>query len=309
MHIFSFIHQQLIAHKRVLLLYVVNSNGSSPGRAGFKMAIASDNSFCGTIGGGIMEFKLVEKAKSLLQKKNELPFLQQQFHDKSHAKNSSGMICSGSQTVAFIPLENKDEKVIASIIANEIPVFKISNNGIESSNEETFGFSWINDKNWSFVTTLVAPPKIYIIGGGHCSLALSQVMKMLGFYITLFDDREQLNTIDNNIFANEKHLIHYENIDQILQPTNNDFIVIMTVGYRTDKIVLKKILNKSYKYLGLLGSQHKINVLFAELINEGVSPNDISKINAPIGINIASKTTHEIAISIAAQIVEVKNKR
>nr|MBU9937210.1 XdhC family protein [Ferruginibacter sp.] len=68
MDVWEFIHAKLSATVPVLLLYVLESEGSSPGRKGFKMAVSADGTFCGTIGGGIMEHKLVEKAKDILRK-------------------------------------------------------------------------------------------------------------------------------------------------------------------------------------------------------------------------------------------------
>ena len=82
----------------------------------------------------------------------------------------------------------------------------------------------------------------------------------------------------------------------------------MTVGYRTDKIVLKQLINKSFFYLGLLGSNHKIETLLQELEQEGFSAQAIKHVHTPIGINIFSKTTKEIAVSIAAEIIREKNK-
>ena len=67
MDVWEFIDNKLSANIDVMLLYVLESEGSSPGRKGFKMAVAADGDLYGTIGGGIMEFKLVEKARSLLQ--------------------------------------------------------------------------------------------------------------------------------------------------------------------------------------------------------------------------------------------------
>ena len=88
----------------------------------------------------------------------------------------------------------------------------------------------------------------------------------------------------------------------------NDFVVIMTIGYRTDKLVLKQLLNEDFLYLGLLGSEKKNEKLFAELKPEGVAKDMLDKVFAPVGINIFSKTTKEIAVSIAAQIILVKNR-
>jgi len=81
----------------------------------------------------------------------------------------------------------------------------------------------------------------------------------------------------------------------------------MTIGYRTDKIILSQIIKNSYYYLGLLGSEKKINTLFTELKQEGVNDDLLNKIHTPIGVNINSQTTQEIAVSIAAEIIKVKN--
>jgi xanthine dehydrogenase accessory factor len=82
----------------------------------------------------------------------------------------------------------------------------------------------------------------------------------------------------------------------------------MTVGYRTDKVALKQLLGKPFFYLGLLGSDHKISQLMSELKEEGISSEVLENVHTPIGINIFSKTTKEIAVSIAAEIIREKNK-
>ncbi|MBL0013205.1 MAG: XdhC family protein [Flavobacterium sp.] len=90
----------LQAEKQGVLMVVIANEGSSPGRKGFKMLV-TQNQMYGTIGGGIMEHKLVEYARSLLEKLDFKPFIKHQIHDKSAPTNQSGMICSGRQTIAF----------------------------------------------------------------------------------------------------------------------------------------------------------------------------------------------------------------
>lgn len=80
--VWKFIDDKLSGNISVMLLYVLQSQASSPGRRGFKMAVAADGELCGTIGGGIMEYKLVEKARSLLSSGiKDVNFIEQ-FHDK-----------------------------------------------------------------------------------------------------------------------------------------------------------------------------------------------------------------------------------
>jgi xanthine dehydrogenase accessory factor len=171
-----------------------------------------------------------------------------------------------------------------------------------------FLFKYKSDEDWIYTEPFYQQPVIHIIGGGHVSLALSEQMKWLGFYIKIYDDRLKLNTLEQNLFADEKHLIDYENISTSFSPAANDFVVIMTIGYRTDKVVLKQLLEKDIYYLGMLGSGNKIKAMFAELMSEGISEQRLKQIFTPIGIDIFSQTTKEIAVSIAAEIIREKNK-
>jgi xanthine dehydrogenase accessory factor len=85
------------------------------------------------------------------------------------------------------------------------------------------------------------------------------------------------------------------------------YVVVMTVGYRTDAVVLRQILAKNVRYLGVLGSAAKMKTLLNDLENEGFHNAILRGIRTPIGLNIHSKTPEEIAVSIAAEIIGVKN--
>ena len=311
--VWEFIHEKLSAKINVMLLYVLDSEGSSPGRKGFKMAVSADENLCGTIGGGIMEFKFVEKAKSLLQSSVKDISVVKQFHDKTHDKNQSGMICSGSQLMVLLPLNWPDgneavKQIISAQVRNENKTIHISPGGINITGEPAKGFDYKTETEWAYTESINQKPVIHIIGGGHVGLALTELMYYLGFYTKLYDDRSGLNTIQQNLFADEKHFIDYNVIGERAEINKGDFVVVMTIGYRTDKIVLKQLLSKDFFYLGLLGSEKKNERLFEELKSEGINATRLNKIFAPVGINIFSKTTREIAVSIAAQIIFEKNK-
>ena len=307
MNVWEFIKEKLSSSQTVMLLVVLESEGSSPGRKGFKMAVAGDDSFFGTIGGGIMEHKLVEKAKAMLLQNEKRVLLMRQHHDKEHHTNQSGMICSGSQLNAFIPLLTSDEPGIEKIISEEKNTIQLSPKGLELTDSPAGKLQYKSDMDWIYTEPVKDQPIIHIIGGGHIGLALSELMNFVGFYIKLYDDRPDLNTVTANSFAHEKHIVNYENIDAYFKEMPEDYIVIMTIGYRTDKIVLKQLIGKPFFYLGLLGSDHKIKTLIKELENEGLFEEAVKNIHAPVGINIFSKTSKEIAVSIAAEIIREKN--
>ena len=308
METWKFISKKLTAGQAVMLLYVLQSEGSSPGRQGFKMAVAADGEIYGTIGGGIMEHKLVEKAKFMLAQDGRKVLLQQQYHDKEKVKDQSGMICSGSQLNVFIPLSTADEANIDKILSSGKRSIKLSPAGLHTGDETANGLRYTTDADWVYTEPIDRQPVIHIIGGGHVALALSELMNYLGFYIKLYDDRPELNTIAANSFADEKHIINYETIASAFDRAEHDYVVIMTVGYRTDKLVLQQLIVKQFFYLGLLGSRHKIDTLFKELQEEGVGQQLLDNVFSPIGLDIGSKTTREIAVSIAAEIIREKNK-
>jgi xanthine dehydrogenase accessory factor len=313
MDVWKFISGKLSAAQPVMLLYVLDSEGSSPGRCGFKMAVAADGTICGTIGGGIMEHKLVEKAKDMLLKNEKGVLLMRQYHNKEHTTGQSGMICLGNQLNVFIPLSSADEKTIETILQEGPYTIQLSPKGLSihesTPADKNHSLYFKSNEDWLYNEKINQRPVIHIIGGGHVSLALSELMCFLGFYSKVYDDRPELNTILQNFFANEKIIVTgYEQLGQYITDCKNDYAVIMTIGYRTDKIALQQLLKKEFYYLGMMGSEHKIETLLNELKAEGVSEAALKKVFTPIGVNIYSKTTPEIAVSIAAEIIREKNK-
>jgi len=314
MDVWKFISEKLAAAYAVMLLYVLDSEGSSPGRCGFKMAVATDDTICGTVGGGIMEHRLVEKAKAMLMKNEMNVLLMRQYHDKEHTTDQSGMICLGNQLNAFIPITQADEKIIETILQEGPYTIQLSPKGLSIHEsvpaDKNHSLEFKSNEDWLYSEKISQRPVIHIIGGGHVSLALSELMCFLGFYSKVYDDRPELNTILQNFFANEKIIVQgYEYLGKHIKDCEKDYAVIMTVGYRTDKVALKELLKKQFYYLGLMGSEHKIAMLMDELKTEGIEEEALKKIFTPIGLNIYSKTTPEIAVSIAAEIIREKNKK
>ncbi|MBP7257402.1 MAG: XdhC family protein [Chitinophagales bacterium] len=313
----KFILESLSKNIEVILLYVLESTGSSPGRQGFFMAITSNNEISGSIGGGIMEHKFVELSKELLQKNGDANYIKKQIHNKEAASNQSGMICSGEQTFFSYKIKKKDQDIIQQLIEaieqNDNTFLILQPNAILLSKEnggENYSFVYKNEKEWTYKEKLGLKNNLYIVGGGHCSLALSKLASSLDFCIHIIDDRESLNTIEQNIDAHNKIWVNnYSELNTIIPSGNNNYVVIMTIGYRTDAIAIKALLQNDYKYIGVLGSREKLKTLFAELKNGGIEQAKLDKIHAPIGLEINSQTPEEIAVSIAAEIIKVKNKR
>lgn len=314
MKFWQYIHDKLQQQQKVLVLTVIENFGSSPGRKGFKMLIAEDGFIYGSVGGGVMEFALVEEAKELLQKENTPPFIKKQIH-KGNIKDGSGMICSGEQTVAFHCL-NKQH---ISVVENLINCLKNGAKGTLSLTPDAFEFSTtqipaqfdyqINSKeDWFFKEHIGFKETLYIVGGGHVGVAVSELFVKLGFYVVVFDNRENLNTLENNQTAHKKLVIDYNDIENHIDASSSSYVAIMTNKYTDDKLVLSKLIHHSYGFLGVLGSKAKLHTMWEVLQNEGVTLAQLEKVHAPIGLSIKSETPEEIAVSIAAQVIQVKNQ-
>lgn len=306
----------------VMLLYVLESKGSSPGRQGFFMAVNANREMEGSIGGGIMEHKFVEMAKEKLQAASSKPQVKQQIHDKSAGKNQSGMICSGEQTIFIYRVRRDDishiENLITSLEQNRNGTLRLTPEGIlfeDVVTEKDFEINLKSENDpiaigWKYTERTGYKNQLYIIGGGHCALAFSRLMSSMDFYIHLFEDREGLNTMDTNDYVHSKTIVKdYSGLSSLVPSGENNYVVIMTFGYRTDDIAVRALMNKKFKYFGLLGSKKKIEKMFDDYRKEGVDGETLKRIHSPIGIPIKSQTPEEIAVSIAAEIIKVKNEQ
>jgi xanthine dehydrogenase accessory factor len=311
--LWKFILEKLERHQPVVLMCVVESSGSSPGRKGFKMAVCSDD-MCGSIGGGIMEHKFVEMAKDRLFLHQD-PLLKKQFHRKSDAHNQSGMICSGEQTVLMYKLQEDSIKAIKQLVSsleenkNGRLMITADDLGFEAGNfNEGFSFKTANDQQFEYRETTGYVYHLYIVGGGHCALALSRLMHSLDFHIHVFEDRDGLNTMAQNDSAHKKTIVgNYSELKNLIPEGEKNYVVVMSFGYRTDDAAIRALAGKKFGFIGVLGSASKMQQLFSEWHAGGLPSEWLDKIYSPVGLQIKSETPGEIAVSIAAQIIQAKN--
>ena len=298
----------LRAGRSAALLCVVRSEGSSPGRQGFKMVVTAE-AVAGSIGGGIMEHKWVELARQRLRDDDTTPLLRPQIHRREAPADRSGMMCAGEQEVLLWPLQPSDLPVVAAI---EVALQQLSGGawevseatGLRLAAEQPAEFyDYQPGPAWRYREQLGFRDQLIIVGGGHVSLALSQLASTLEFEITVLDDRADLPTLDANNYAHHRQRIDYETL--AVPPGPHRYVVVMTVGYRTDAVVLRRLLGHRYRYLGVLGSATKVAELRRVLAEEGF---DLGQLYGPIGVPINSRLPEEIAVSVAAELIKVRNQ-
>lgn len=300
-----------------MLIVVVESVGSAPGRVGFKMAVDDCGGLAGSIGGGVMEFRMVELAKAMLAGNGSKAILRRQAHNPEAEAERSGMICSGEQTQVFIPLEHGHLEAVRQIksgIANgEQGVLTITPSGFSYSPNSTegitSGFERMGDDSWCYSEVIGLADTAYIFGAGHISLPLSQILRLLGFRVVVFDNREGLSTFDSNSFAHKKQIVDFTRVGHLVVEGDNSYVIIMSFAHRFDQVILRQFLAKRLKYLGMIGSISKVKAIFDQLVSEGIPEREVLRVDSPIGLPIGSQTPAEIAVSIAAKIVQVRNSK
>jgi xanthine dehydrogenase accessory factor len=102
-------------------------------------------------------------------------------------------------------------------------------------------------------------------------------------------------------------VINYEEIDTYMTDGSSSFVAIMTNKYTYDQLVLSKIIRNNYKFIGVLGSKAKLKTMWDVLQKKDFIKQELDKVKAPIGLSIQSETPEEIAVRIAAQIIQIKN--
>lgn len=160
-----------------------------------------------------------------------------------------------------------------------------------------------------FVMNYGSRPRLIILGAGHVARSLVRVMQIQNFDICVIDDRKE--------FIEE--ISEYGNIDVIcddfvraietISDDGENYYVCMTRGHKYDMDCLKAVLNKKRAYVGMMSSKKRALMAKEELIGLGYESEAVDLIHSPIGLSIGARTPEEIAVSIAAELIQCKNSR
>lgn len=160
-----------------------------------------------------------------------------------------------------------------------------------------------------FLEPIASAPMVFLFGGGHVSLQVAKLLKMVGFKLVVMDDRPEFANPERFPMADDIWVGDYENV---LQNTNlgpEAYVVIITRGHVYDKEVLAQALNKPAAYVGMIGSRRKRSIIYRALLDEGFTQDDLDKVHSPIGLDIGAETPEEIAVSIVAELVQERAQR
>ncbi len=196
--------------------------------------------------------------------------------------------------------------------ATEFKLIKRSQKAIEDS-ETVFEFDYDHSESGmvcgggmsGFGTVMGNSNSLYIFGAGHVGQSLAKIALTVGFDVTVIDDRMDMGTyLDEKI----RFLpINHAEFENQINVRGKAYCVICTRGHKNDSEALDYAINKPFKYIGMIGSRKKVQSVFDGLRCSGVSEEKLQKVYTPIGLDIASEVPAEIAISILAEILCIKN--
>lgn len=160
-----------------------------------------------------------------------------------------------------------------------------------------------------FAELLGNEKELVICGAGHVSMQIITIAKMLGFRVTVIDDRLQF--ADNAVRQGADNVMFRDFEEALAEiPGSGDtFFVIVTRGHRYDKLCLRSIVRKPHAYIGMMGSRRRVMIVKNDLAEEGISRELLDSVHTPIGLDIGAETPEEIAVAIMAEIIEIKNRK
>jgi xanthine dehydrogenase accessory factor len=153
---------------------------------------------------------------------------------------------------------------------------------------------------------MLPPPRLIIVGAGHIAVPLARLGKLLGFEVTVIDDRARFASRDRFPDADEIVVDAFDRAIERQTITPWTYLVLVTRGHEHDEATLRRVVGSPAPYIGMIGSRRRVLLVFQRLAREGVPERFLDRVYAPVGLDIGSRTPEEIALAIMAEIVNVR---
>jgi xanthine dehydrogenase accessory factor len=159
-----------------------------------------------------------------------------------------------------------------------------------------------------YVEPILPDPTLIVFGAGHVGQAVAEITRMIGFKVSVADDRIKYANADRFPHADALYVDTWDEIFKKLPVDTFTFLLIATRGHQYDLACLRFALQSPAQYIGLMGSRRKTKLLYEALQKEGMDKAIFQRVYSPVGLEIGSETPEEIAVSIAAELVAVRKR-
>lgn len=280
----------------VALCVVLAKQGSAPQTPGATMLVRSDTSTVGTVGGGAVEAEVHRRALGLL--KEDRSALLELVLEGDYGWDDSA-ICGGKMTVGVTTVTRHTGVARFTAALGNARERKPAYVPIVVEHE---------GKRLEYRLNLDVPPTLVIAGAGHVGQALARLAVDVGFHVVVIDDRGDWAARERFPDGVELEL---GDIAETLRNYSLDggcYVVIVTRGHKHDHQALKAVIDRPAGYIGMIGSKRKSTTILKALRDAGVSQELIDRVHTPIGLPIGAVTVSEIAVSIAAELIQVRRE-
>jgi xanthine dehydrogenase accessory factor len=328
------------AGRRAVLVTPIWSRGSVPVSHLSKLLLRDDGSFCGTVGGGMLEARALEVAREIIDR-DEFTIIEFDLGEDEAAR--SGMICGGQCSLLLEPLapdycrevlqaaaaakERGEPIVLVTLLPPDDRAQKLAFGARGEPLSAVDGVSgrdtlsrlvqeccaaerprYIEDPLRAHLDPLLPLPALFIFGGGHIAIPLAHTADLIGFRVVVIDDREEFASRKRFPRAGQVVVASVADAFRQLQIDESGYVVAVTRGHAMDEDVVAEALRTTARYIGMIGSRRKVAGVLERLRGRGFSEADLARLHSPIGLDIGADTVEEIAVSIAAELVSARRK-
>jgi xanthine dehydrogenase accessory factor len=196
----------------------------------------------------------------------------------------------------------KDEELLQAILSEAE-----NRLSLEQSRRISIPLKGTDGKAEVFFEVITAMRKVIIVGAGHLAIPMVQFAKILGFHITVLDDRVLYANRERFPDADEVLVGNMAETLRSIEITPQTYIVLITRGHEFDEPCLREVIHSPAKYIGMIGSKRRVKACFIRFRDEEGIPEELLKrVHAPIGLDIKAESPEEIAVSIIAEMVKVR---
>ncbi len=312
-------HEHLVAASRqpFALALIAGTKGSSPQRAGAKAIFFADGKITGTLGGGCLEAEVQARALTALKTGRPAEFAMVLDHDFGW---DDGLICGGSVSGVILPNAERAKLLWHEIASATAPIrwgvkkdFSIAivegraGSPLPAALQTDAGAHGVTRPTgeWLYQETVSPPVELWIAGSGHVAQAVVPLAQQLDFAVTVFDDRPDL--ANHSFFppATKLRVGGWHELLKIPPPSAPAFGIVVTRGHQHDALVLSEWIRFPFEFLGMIGSRRKARIMREQFLKQKLAtPEQFDRIACPVGLDIAAVGTHEIAVSVIAQLIQ-----
>lgn len=159
-----------------------------------------------------------------------------------------------------------------------------------------------------FLEPIQSGPKAFVFGGGHVSLPIAQLLKRIGFRVSVVDNRSEFANRERFPEVEEVVAEEFSSAVKKLKIDRESYAVIVTRGHAYDQEVLEWVLGTEARYIGMIGSRNKVQAIFRSLREKRIPEEKLAAVHSPIGLDIGALTPEEIAVSIVAELIRERRK-